>query len=55
MTVAQLLKELAAADLDSEVCMAGGLRLLGEVHVVHGVPGQIYPYVVLVPRERASA
>lgn len=54
MTVGQLLKELACADLDADVCMAGGMRLLGDVHVVHGVPGQVHPYVVLVAEERSA-
>lgn len=55
MRVADLMRELAASDPDAEVCCGGGMRLLGEVHVVHGVPGQIYPYVVLVPQERPAA
>jgi hypothetical protein len=55
VTVAELIKELSIADPDAEVCCGPGLRLLGDVHVVHGVPGQMLPYVALLAAERVEA
>lgn len=54
MKVCDLLTVLAGADLDADVCVGPGLRLLDRVQVERGSPDAIYPYVVLLAMERVA-